>query len=134
MSMSAAGIVLIAPGNRVLYMLRDDGGGWGIPGGKVEQGETFIQAAVRETFEETGLQIDPETLRAVSVQQNADGFEFAAFAARVPLEFIPRLTEHTAAVWATPAEAPARRRAATVRDPVTVACPVTVAFISLMAP
>ena len=102
----AAGIVIIAPGNRVLYMLRDDGGGWGIPGGKAESGEGFQDAAVRETFEETGMMLDAAALRPIAIVQNNDGFEFAAFAINVPLEFIPRMTEHTAAVWATPAEAP----------------------------
>lgn len=30
----------------------------GLPGGKVDDGETFLAAAVRETFEETGLKVD----------------------------------------------------------------------------
>lgn len=30
----------------------------GLPGGKVELGETFAQAAVRETWEEVGIQIN----------------------------------------------------------------------------
>lgn len=32
---------------------------WGLPGGKVDQGETNLNAIVRETFEETGLKLDP---------------------------------------------------------------------------
>jgi 8-oxo-dGTP pyrophosphatase MutT (NUDIX family) len=31
--------------------------GWCLPGGKVDPGETFIQGAIRETEEETGIQI-----------------------------------------------------------------------------
>jgi ADP-ribose pyrophosphatase len=32
---------------------------WGLPGGTIESGETSAQAAVRETREETGLDIRP---------------------------------------------------------------------------
>lgn len=31
--------------------------GWCLPGGKVDPGETFIQGAIRETKEETGIKI-----------------------------------------------------------------------------
>ena len=32
-------------------------GGWEFPGGKIEEGETSEEAAIREMIEETGLQI-----------------------------------------------------------------------------
>ena len=35
---------------------------WQSPGGKVEKGETSAQAAIRETLEETGLQIKEEEM------------------------------------------------------------------------
>ena len=49
----------------VLLQNRADTGGWGLPGGAVELGETAHQAAVRETFEETGVHI--EVTRLVGV-------------------------------------------------------------------
>lgn len=39
------------------------GGGWFVPGGHVEFGETPLQAAVRETEEEAGIVLDPASLR-----------------------------------------------------------------------
>ena len=35
-------------------------GQWSIPGGKIELGETLAEAAVRETVEETGVEIRPD--------------------------------------------------------------------------
>ncbi|MBB5296112.1 NUDIX domain-containing protein [Deinococcus metallilatus] len=40
---------------RVLLQKRGDDGLWGIPGGGLEPGETFLEAAHRELLEETGL-------------------------------------------------------------------------------
>lgn len=36
---------------------------WGFPGGKVDGDEAGVYAAIRETFEEVGLKIDPNDLR-----------------------------------------------------------------------
>lgn len=41
----------------VLLIERGDGGGWAMPGGAVEPGESPIEAAKRECLEETGLRL-----------------------------------------------------------------------------
>jgi ADP-ribose pyrophosphatase len=50
-------VTVIAPdGTRWLLMVeRDDGHGWAVPGGMVDEGETPAEAAIRELAEETGL-------------------------------------------------------------------------------
>ena len=42
---------------QILLERRSDCGWWGMPGGRVEAGETVEQAAIREVFEETGLTV-----------------------------------------------------------------------------
>ena len=46
-------------GEAVLLVRRADDGTWGLPGGWVEPGESPAAAAVRETAEETGLDVEP---------------------------------------------------------------------------
>lgn len=55
-------VVLWDVNNLVLTVTRANGDGVGLPGGKVEEGETLVQAARREFWEETGLYIDPHQL------------------------------------------------------------------------
>jgi 8-oxo-dGTP diphosphatase len=50
---------------RILLVRRrnDPGSGlWSVPGGRVESGETDIQAVIREMAEETGLVVEPKAL------------------------------------------------------------------------
>ena len=42
---------------RILLERRSDCGLWGFPGGKIEPGESIRESAVREVWEETGLEI-----------------------------------------------------------------------------
>jgi 8-oxo-dGTP diphosphatase len=45
-------------------------GTWTMPGGKMEFGESFEETAVREVLEETGLTIEKENLRLISVSND----------------------------------------------------------------
>lgn len=60
----AVRVVLADAGGRVLlfHVLTPDqapAGWWELPGGGIDRGETFVDAAVREIREETGLVIEP---------------------------------------------------------------------------
>ena len=54
--------VIIEKEGCILLQHRTDEDNWCIPGGVMEIGETFEQTAKRETFEETGLEVDDLTL------------------------------------------------------------------------
>jgi 8-oxo-dGTP pyrophosphatase MutT (NUDIX family) len=58
MPSQAAGVVVDDPGRGVLLLWRHrfttDSWGWEIPAGRIDPGETAMEAAARETLEETG--------------------------------------------------------------------------------
>ncbi|KOY17411.1 NUDIX hydrolase [Paenibacillus xylanivorans] len=66
---SAAAIVMNE--NNEILLIRGPRRGWEMPGGQVEEGESLQDAAVRETKEESG--IDIEIIRFCGIFQNVDG-------------------------------------------------------------
>jgi 8-oxo-dGTP pyrophosphatase MutT (NUDIX family) len=54
LSIKGVGIIVRHRG-KILLVKRKDNGQWGLPGGKIENGEKSWQAALRELSEETGL-------------------------------------------------------------------------------
>lgn len=65
-----AGGILADEEGRVLLQLRGDKKTWAIPGGAMELGETSLQAAVRDFYEETGIVV--EAKRLMNVYTNFD--------------------------------------------------------------
>jgi 8-oxo-dGTP pyrophosphatase MutT (NUDIX family) len=97
--------------HRYLYLLRNDPrhpGTWGLPGGKIEDSETLIQAIVRECTEEMGSM--PEYIRLAPVEKftSADsGFVYHTFFCSVASEFCPVLNdEHHGWAWITSGSLP----------------------------
>ncbi|MFE6053193.1 NUDIX hydrolase [Kitasatospora sp. NPDC056446] len=50
-------VVVTDPAGRILLLERVDTGGWGLPGGIMEPGESFEDTGRRELKEETGLEV-----------------------------------------------------------------------------
>jgi 8-oxo-dGTP pyrophosphatase MutT (NUDIX family) len=55
-------VVVLNESNEVLLELREDARIWALPAGRLEPGETYEQAAIREVREETGYEIELERL------------------------------------------------------------------------
>jgi 8-oxo-dGTP diphosphatase len=128
-------VAVRAPDDRLLLVRRCDSGAWELPGGRVDVGESALEAAVRETAEEAGVLVvvtglvglfsDPGLVirarggevrqqfavlfhaRAVGGVPHAD-LEETSEAAWVALGDIPRLPmEPSSRIWIAQALAPA---------------------------
>ena len=87
-----------------LYLLRNDAkhpGSWGLPGGKVESGESLIGAMQRECIGELGSM--PDYIKLVPLEKftTADNrFAYHTFFCSVSREFTPILNEeHLGWAW-----------------------------------
>jgi 8-oxo-dGTP pyrophosphatase MutT (NUDIX family) len=67
-------VVVVPVGEGVLLVRRaTDPMGLALPSGFIEYGEDWKDAAVREVAEETGVRLDPATLREIAVRSGTDG-------------------------------------------------------------
>ena len=72
---SVVGVVIVNENNEILLQKRSrfkrvNPSKWGICGGKVDFGETPIDAEIRETFEEIGITLNREELKFLSIYAN----------------------------------------------------------------
>jgi ADP-ribose pyrophosphatase YjhB (NUDIX family) len=63
--LAGAAVLVLDKQGRVLLMKRSDNGCWGIPGGSMEPGEVVENAAKREAFEETNIEVGELSLFGV---------------------------------------------------------------------
>ena len=109
--------VILRRGGRVLLLRRAGetyaSGQLCLPSGHMEQGESIVQAAVRETYEETSIALDPAALcHVLSIHQRNPGTSHA----RIGFVFTPRTWDgepvnaephkHSELIWADPARLP----------------------------
>jgi ADP-ribose pyrophosphatase YjhB (NUDIX family) len=114
-ALCTVGALAVAPSGRALFVRtakwRDR---WGVPGGKVEGGETLLKALRREFAEETGMGL--RDVRWAPTQEAVRSPEFAReahfvllnFVARVDTERVTLNDEAQAHAWMLPREALAR--------------------------
>lgn len=89
---------------RYLYLMRNDPrhpDTWGLPGGKIESGESIMDAIIRECQEELGFM--PEYIKLAPLEKFTtvdSGFSYHTFFCSVPGEFQPELNdEHVGWAW-----------------------------------
>ena len=51
----SANVIVVNDQGEILMIRRTDNGNWAVPGGGMDLGESMTEAAVRETWEETGI-------------------------------------------------------------------------------
>ena len=66
------GILIENDKGQVLLQKRSDTGEWCVPGGALEPGETYKEAASREVFEEVGIKVDEDDLQLFGLYSGDD--------------------------------------------------------------
>lgn len=93
----------------ILFLKRQihkpEGNTWGIPGGKLDPGETPAQAVIREVSEETGLQLEKDSIKYLgkAYLHSSRDVTLHVFEADLPKDTLSQVhinpQEHQAYVW-----------------------------------
>lgn len=110
--LATVGALIVAPGGHGLFVRTEKWRGrWGVPGGKIERGETMLAALRREALEETGLELHDvrwaPTLEAVRSEEFAFDAHFVLlnFVARTRTTEVRLNDEADLHAWLRPADA-----------------------------
>ncbi len=113
LSPSCAAIIFDDARERILLTRRMDNGRWCLPGGMMDAGESAIECAIREVWEETGLRVRIDRLigiyttpHRITVYADGNRFQFAAmtFEATITGGKMGFSDETTEIDWFTPDE------------------------------
>lgn len=101
---STGALIYCTKTHRYLFLLRNGNkysGTWGLPGGKVESGETVSQALAREIVEELGGVIKGAKLIPIEkFTSDNNKFTYHTFLIPIEEEFVPVLNnEHRGYAW-----------------------------------
>ena len=75
----------------VLLQKRSDNGYWGLPGGKVDIGESVEQGAIREVLEETGLHVTVK--RLIGIYSDPDNYSIMSYPWGLVVHYVTLLFE-----------------------------------------
>ena len=106
MIVQAAGGIVVDDG-RVLLVHRPKYDDWSFPKGKLEPGETWSEAAVREVDEETGLDCELGDYAATTTYEGPDGPKEVRYFLMTPLGEARPQNEVDEVRWVSFADAPA---------------------------
>ncbi len=65
LSIGCSALIYDVAHERILLTCRTDNGQWCLPGGRMEAGESLVEACIREVYEETGLSV--QVVRLIGV-------------------------------------------------------------------